>query len=106
VSVAQYVREAALARLVYTAARRGDDEFELALDLVTGAEGRPAPSEAGDSASEIEELLGPPARARSAIERSVVEAEDTAALWSQGRQARMRAQELRRHIKARQSERR
>ena len=36
-SVAQYVREAALARLVYTAGRRGDDEFDHALDLVAGA---------------------------------------------------------------------
>jgi hypothetical protein len=35
-SVAQYVREAALARLAYTAGRRGDDEFEFALNLATG----------------------------------------------------------------------
>jgi hypothetical protein len=33
VSVAQFVREAALARLMYTAGRRGDPEFEHALEL-------------------------------------------------------------------------
>jgi hypothetical protein len=37
VSAAQYLREAALARLAYTAGRRGDREYELAL---VGAGGR------------------------------------------------------------------
>jgi hypothetical protein len=35
VSVAQYVREAVLARIAYTAGRRGDDSFDAALDEVT-----------------------------------------------------------------------
>jgi hypothetical protein len=38
VSVAQYLREAALTRIVYAAGRRGDDEFERALELVRGSE--------------------------------------------------------------------
>jgi hypothetical protein len=33
VSAAQYIREAVLARLIYTAGRRGDDELEEALTL-------------------------------------------------------------------------
>src|SRR5436190_70638 len=36
VSVAQYVRESVLARIAYTAGRRGDDTFDAALDEVTG----------------------------------------------------------------------
>ena len=36
VSVAQYVREAVLTRVAYTAGRRGDDSFDAALDEVTG----------------------------------------------------------------------
>jgi len=39
VSVAQYVREAVLARVAYTAGRRGDDDFDRALDEVTGGIG-------------------------------------------------------------------
>jgi hypothetical protein len=35
-SVAQFVREAALARLAYAAAKRGDREFERALEIATG----------------------------------------------------------------------
>jgi hypothetical protein len=44
VSVAQFVREAALARLAYTAGRRGDLSFERALQQVgadTGSEAEP-----------------------------------------------------------------
>ena len=36
VSVAQYLREAALTRITYAAGRRGDDDFELALELALG----------------------------------------------------------------------
>jgi hypothetical protein len=36
ISVAQYVREAALARLMYTAGRRGDPEYELAQLVAAG----------------------------------------------------------------------
>jgi hypothetical protein len=46
VSVAQFVREAALARLAYTAGRRGDLTFETALRGVGGAlpsDAEPAP---------------------------------------------------------------
>jgi hypothetical protein len=37
-SVAQYVREAALARLVYAAGRRGDAAFEAALEAAAESE--------------------------------------------------------------------
>jgi hypothetical protein len=59
VSVAQYLREAALTRIVYAAGRRGDDEFELALQLVSGAED---PGERGAHHLESVAGSGPPVR--------------------------------------------
>ena len=80
VSVAQFVRDAARARLVE--------------DLPTGDE------ELADQA--IREV-----QRREAVERSLEHAEDTAALWEQGRLARERAQLLRDEAqKARQTRRR
>jgi hypothetical protein len=81
VSVAQYVREAALARLAYTAGRRGDALFEAALSL-SGVRA-PAPDPA------------PLQLAERAMRNAADETEGTAALWAQSRQARARAQELR-----------
>ena len=42
VSIAQYVREAALARLIHAAAERGGQEFRLALESATAAAPRTA----------------------------------------------------------------
>ena len=75
VSVAQYVREAALARLAYTAGRRGDPMFESALHLVAQTRGHDANLMA----------LGGNDQAR----------ERTAALWAKSRQAGARAREQR-----------
>jgi Ribbon-helix-helix protein, copG family len=74
VSVAQFVREAALARLMYMAGRRGDLDFERALES-----SRP---HASGSSSGV-------------LERSAAEVSASSALWAQGKQARRRAQELR-----------
>jgi hypothetical protein len=87
VSVAQYVREAALARLVYAAGRRGDEAFEAALG---------AAAESAPAASVTEAPAATPARA--ALERARVEVADSSALWAQGRQARRRAEELREQV--------
>jgi hypothetical protein len=89
VSVAQYVREAALARLIYAAGRRGDDEFDLALEIALGDTVQPArlPQPEGPLASAVDVL--------SPVERAHVEASESAALWGQAQQARRRAQELR-----------
>src|SRR5262245_30897526 len=90
VSVAQYLREAALTRLVYAAGRRGDDEFELALDVATGAR--------TPEIEDARELEGVGARAHTAYtahERAHREAAESAALAAQGRLARQRARELR-----------
>jgi hypothetical protein len=89
VSVAQYVREAALARLVYAAGRRGDEEFDLALDIALGETSEPARIPLPEGA------LRPAAEAPSPMERARVEASESAALWGQARQARRRAQQLR-----------
>jgi hypothetical protein len=59
VSVAQYLREAALTRIVYAAGRRGDAEFELALQLVGASED---PGEPGAHHLESVADTGPPAR--------------------------------------------
>jgi hypothetical protein len=96
ISVAQYVREAALTRLVYVGARRGDAEFELALDLV-----------AGDAPLDMEALPGDPdllaPRHRSAA-GARTDAEQSAAMWAQARQAQRRAGELRDEIAARRQD--
>jgi hypothetical protein len=78
VSVAQFVRESALARLAYLAGRRGDLDYERALGLSTGV----VPP-------------GPNDPAASARDRSAAEISESSALWAQSQQARRRAQELR-----------
>src|SRR5262245_61336408 len=90
VSVAQYLREAALTRLVYAAGKRGDDEFELALDLATGT--HPA---ALEDAQALEAAGAVAHSASAANERAQRQAAETAALAAQGRVARQRARELR-----------
>jgi hypothetical protein len=91
VSVAQYLREAALTRLVYAAGRRGDDEFELALELATGREAQPAALSLVDS----ETVETPAGHARRATERALREGTASSALHAQGRLARQRARVLR-----------
>ena len=71
VSIAQYLREAAVARLAFTAARRGDPIYAAALD---------------------ESIRG---RALSARAQARAGAETTEAVYAQSRLARERARELR-----------
>jgi hypothetical protein len=91
VSVAQYVRESALTRLVYASGRRGDEEFELALELATGV----GPEAELQAMEELETLVGTARRAPSAHERASREGAEAAALAAQGQLARRRARELR-----------
>jgi hypothetical protein len=79
VSVAQFVREAALARLMYVAGRRGDPDYDLAL---------------GHSGAAMPESR-PGGPVESALEQSLSEMSQSSALWAQGRLARHRARELR-----------
>ena len=80
VSVAHYVRDAALARLAYNAGRRGDPAFEMGL---------------GESvAAPRGEVLPPESAAEHARETALGHMESSAALWAQGRLARARAREL------------
>ena len=95
VSVAQYLREAALTRLIYAAGRRGDDEFELALALATGTE-RPATVE-----DDLDSIAGAARAAGTIRERAVREGSESAALAAQGELVRRRARELREQIAAR-----
>jgi hypothetical protein len=98
VSIAQYVREAALTRLVYAAGRRGDEDFEAALDAATGSE---PPAGAGDSPG-IRDPLDEAARtappSAPALERARIELADSSALWAEGDQTRRRARELRAQV--------
>jgi hypothetical protein len=77
VSVAQFVRESALARLMYVAGRRDDPHYRASLDHAKGD----LPPIADGTADHA-----PPAF------------QDSAALWAQGRQARRHARELREGI--------
>ena len=74
VSVAQFVRESALARLMYAAGRRGDAAYGAALESTRDPV--------------------PPALPTPSAERPG-SFEDSAALWAQGRQARLHARQLR-----------
>jgi hypothetical protein len=79
VSVAQYVREAALARVVYTLGRRGDEAFDKALEAASGR-----------SSKQAETVLA----AERQKELSTDTIDSSSALWAQARQARARAREL------------
>ena len=96
VSVAQYVRESALTRIVYaagnfTAGRRGDEAFESALELATGTSPPSEPQEA----EELEAVARSAGSAPTAQERAFRGGTETAALAAQGQLARQRARELR-----------
>ena len=76
VSAAQFIREATLMRIMYTAGRRGGREMDEALKKAAGHE-------------PFLERQG------RAIEHAHEELESSEALWSQGRMARERARLLR-----------
>jgi hypothetical protein len=96
VSVAQFLREAALTRLVYAAGRRGDDEFELALDLVAAkAPASEAPRDPLPPPIELDRFATTAQSAEITAQRASRESLESAALHAQGRLARQRARELR-----------
>jgi hypothetical protein len=82
VSVAQYIREASLTRLVYAAGRRGDHEFEHSLGLVKAAGGR-----AGGRV-DLELVQGAIPIARDVNDRAVREGSGSAAAAGRGRRER------------------
>ena len=95
VSVAQYVREAALARLAYTAGRRGDPTLAAAMEaehhtLEAASETAPQPEAKAEAARSTVEAV-----AQGTREDSSDKLEGSSALWAQSRQARKRARELR-----------
>jgi predicted nucleotidyltransferase len=81
VSVAQYVREAVLTRIVYAAGRRGDSMIDSAMSIL-GIQDGPHPHESVQ-------------HAQHAVDGSQRQLEGAAAVWAQSRQARARARELR-----------
>jgi hypothetical protein len=90
VSVAQFVREAALTRLAYAAGKRGDERYERAMDLAGGEDLHDT------EAAELEAVAGPVDRGTISLgERSRVDFAESAALAAQGRMARQRSRELR-----------
>src|SRR5262245_4323235 len=93
VSVAQYLREAALTRLVYAAGRRGDDAFELALEIATGRGHEAAPETVWEE--HLESLAGRIPDGRDPEERASRQAAERAALAAQGQLARKRSKALR-----------
>ena len=89
VSVAQYIRESALTRLVYAAGRRGDGEFELALEIAAGAQ--PVDLEA----TELDAVATPARGAHTPEERARREGTEAAALAAQSQLVRQRSRQLR-----------
>jgi hypothetical protein len=90
ISIAQYVREATLTRLVYAAGRRGDDVFETALAAVTGRAVAPA-----ETAAELEHVAGPVSAGRSAKERTARRDAETAATAAEADMSRLHGQRQR-----------
>jgi hypothetical protein len=88
VSVAQFVREAALTRLVYLAGRRGEPDYERALEL-SGARMPETSAPPGTSApSELEALA-------DTLDGGGGEMSDSAARWARGRDAQRRERRAR-----------
>jgi hypothetical protein len=91
VSAAQYLREAALARLAYTGGRAGFPAYELALTRAG----------AGDHAEALESTYGEPSPSADAPPWDAAGAAttmtDSSAVIAQSRQARAQAREVRRH---------
>jgi hypothetical protein len=88
VSVAQFVRESALARLMYMAGRRGEPAHDTAFELAS------APLEQAEVPA-LSSPLTDLGTAASMRERSEEERSASSALWAQGQQARRKAQQLR-----------
>ena len=105
VSVAQYLREAALTRLVYSAGRRGDREYELALERVAGKpDAVPAPAVRWPDMAPSGDQAGDALRGRERVrERARSETAASRAVWAQAQQARQHAQQLRESRDARGS---
>lgn len=87
VSVAQYVREAALARAAYDAGRRGDHLF-VDPAVIRGSAGLHPP---------VPPL--PAAKARGAIQEARETTTDSEAVWAQSRLVRRRAEQLREQVR-------
>jgi hypothetical protein len=88
VSAAQYVREAALARLMYGAGRRIDEDYEHAL-VAAGAVVERAPAQMGD-------VVAARARMRESSEETEEQRQDAMALHAQSSLVVQRARAIRR----------
>jgi hypothetical protein len=91
-SIAQYLREVTLARLVYAAGKRGDPERELALLVAVEREEDGAAATQG---SQLEEWVRPSAAHHEPRDRTRSESSEAAALWEQARLVRQRARVIR-----------
>ena len=96
VSVAQYIREAAVARLAYGLGRREDRGLE---DAIRGAGSTASFAEWGQSEP------GAHTRQEVALEHSHDALSSSEALWAQGKLARERASELREQLAVQRRER-
>jgi len=96
VSAAQYLREAALARLAYTAGKRGDPEYELAL-----ARSGVTPGVAQESLAPAETAYARAAQSESSeqvLAATAVTAQSEL-VWRRAREVREQAAALRRRRK-------
>jgi hypothetical protein len=90
VSVAQFIRDAALMRVSYMRGRRGDPYYDAAVDDAAALDGEVPPSARS---------------AERARQRAGETGEATRALGSQNRQARLRAERLREQARAQRRDR-
>jgi hypothetical protein len=93
VSAAQYLREAALARLAYTGGRAGFPAYELALTRAGAG---------GDVAASLESVFPEPGDSSDSnvvwsAAATTATIADSSAVIAQSRQARAQAREVRRH---------
>jgi hypothetical protein len=94
VSAAQYLREAALARLTYTAAKRGDIAYDVALESAGVAAGSPAQPFSQETSAATQDAL------ENELAATAVTAQAHQVL-RRAQEIRARSGELRRERKAR-----
>ena len=98
VSVAQYLREAALARLAYVAGRRGDADYELAL-VGAGVTPAPEPSREADNADNAPRRLGAQRRSTEQMESASALGAQSELIWRRAREVRAQSAALRGQVR-------
>jgi hypothetical protein len=98
VSVAQYLREAAVARLAYMAGRRRDEDYELALvgaGVAPAAEGSQGP----DGADDAPRLIGAQLDSEEQMHAASALGAQSELIWRRAREVRAQSAALRSRVR-------